>query len=70
MTEFHIDRVDSVGLSDEWTTENSEIKHDTLDGDRCELFGRFGGIARLDAAKNLKKEYREYLFKLAEDLNG
>ena len=43
MTEFRIDRMESVGVSDERATRNDEITHHTFEGDGHELFGRFGG---------------------------
>lgn len=124
MTEFRIDRMENVRVSDERATKNDEITHHTFEGDGHELFGRFGGdpvtatllvnadkveiimdrfgdsaemykaddetakavvkvhkseqffgwlaglggTVRLHAPKSLKKEYREYLLGLAEDL--
>ncbi|MCI9129822.1 MAG: WYL domain-containing protein [Eggerthellaceae bacterium] len=124
MTEFRIDRMDNVEVSDERATKNDEITHHTFEGDGHELFGRFGGepvtatllvnadkveiimdrfgssaemyrhdsstakavvkvhkseqffgwlaglggTVRLDAPKSLKREYREYLLRLAQDL--
>lgn len=124
MTEFRIDRMDNVGVSDERATKNDEITHHTFEGDGHELFGRFGGdpvtatllvnadkveiimdrfgdsaemykaddetakavvkvhkseqffgwlaglggTVRLHAPKSLKKEYREYLLKMADAL--
>lgn len=43
MTEFRIDRMDNVWVSDERATKNDEITHHTFEGDGHELFGRFGG---------------------------
>ena len=121
MTEFRIDRMENVRVSDERATKNDEITHHTFEGDGHELFGRFGGdpvtatllvnadkveiimdrfgdsaemykadeetakavvkvhkseqffgwlaglggTVRLHAPKSLKKEYREYLLKMA-----
>lgn len=126
MTEFRIDRMENVGVSDERATRNDEITHHTFEGDGHELFGRFGGdpvtatllvnadkveiimdrfgeaaemykadddtakavvkvhkseqffgwlaglggTVRLHGPKSLKKEYKEYLLKLAEEIEG
>lgn len=43
MTEFRIDRMENVRVSDERATKNDEITHHTFEGDGHELFGRFGG---------------------------
>ncbi len=43
MTEFRIDRMEKLRLSDEKATKNEQITHHTYEGDEHELFGRFGG---------------------------
>lgn len=43
MTEFRIDRMDKLKLTDQKATKNDLITHHTYDGDDHESFGRFGG---------------------------
>ena len=43
MTEFRIDRMDRLRVSQNQATRNEEITHHTFDGDDHESFGRFGG---------------------------
>lgn len=43
MTEFRIDRMDKVRVSEEKAIKNDAITHHTYDGDDHESFGRFGG---------------------------
>ncbi|MCI8467923.1 MAG: WYL domain-containing protein [Eggerthellaceae bacterium] len=43
MTEFRVDRMAGVRVSDERATRNDAITHHTFEGDGHELFGRFGG---------------------------
>lgn len=124
MTEYRIDRMEKLRVSDERATKNEEITHHTFEGDDHEYFGRFGGepvtvtlvvdapkveiimdrfgdaaewyerddetakavvkvhksepffgwiaglggTVRIEGPKSLKKEYKEYLLKLAEDI--
>lgn len=124
MTEFRIDRMEKLRVSDERATKNDEITHHTFEGDEHEYFGRFGGdpmtvtltvdapkveiimdrfgdaaewyerdgesakavvkvhksepffgwiaglggTVRIEGPKSLKKEYKEYLLKLAGEI--
>lgn len=43
MTEFRIDRMEKLKVSDERATRNEQITHHTYEGDDYESFGRFGG---------------------------
>lgn len=43
MTEFRIDRMEKLRVSEERATKNDEITHHTYEGDEHQLFGRFGG---------------------------
>lgn len=43
MTEFRIDRMDKLKVSDERATRNEQITHHTYEGDEHESFGRFVG---------------------------
>lgn len=43
MTEFRIDRMGPLRVTDKRATKNDEIAHHTYEGDAYELFGRFGG---------------------------
>ena len=43
MTEFRIDRMDKLKVSDERATRNEQITHHTYEGDDHESFGRFVG---------------------------
>lgn len=43
MTEFRIDRMEKVRVSDKRATKNEQITHHTYEGDEHESFGRFGG---------------------------
>ena len=43
MTEFRIDRMDKLRVSQNKATRNDEITHHTYEGDEHESFGRFGG---------------------------
>lgn len=43
MTEFRIDRMERLRVSQNPATRNDEITHHTFDGDDHESFGRFGG---------------------------
>ncbi len=43
MTEFRIDRMEKLGVSQKPATRNEEITHHTFDGDEHKSFGRFGG---------------------------
>ena len=43
MTEFRIDRMDKLKVSDERATKNEQITHHTYEGDDHESFGRFVG---------------------------
>lgn len=43
MTEFRIDRIEKLRVSDEQATRNEQITHHRFKGDEYELFGRFGG---------------------------
>ena len=43
MTEFRIDRMEKLRVSQNAATRNEEITHHTFDGDGHESFGRFGG---------------------------
>lgn len=123
MTEYRIDRMGKLRVSDSKGTKNDQITHHVFDKEDHERFGRFsgkpvtttllvdadkveivmdrfgenaqirrmdenaakaivkvyaseqffgwvaglGGTVRIDAPKSLKKEYKEYLLKLAEE---
>lgn len=123
MTEFRIDRIDKLRVSDERATRNEQITHHTYEGDDHESFGRFigepttatllveadkieiimdrfgdsaeiyakskdmgkavvkvhkspqffgwiagmDGAVKIDGPKSLKKEYSEYLLRLAKE---
>lgn len=43
MTEFRIDRMDKIRVTDKPATKNDEIAHHKYEGDEHEYFGRFGG---------------------------
>lgn len=43
MTEFRVDRMDKLKVSDERATRNEQITHHAFEGDDCESFGRFAG---------------------------
>lgn len=43
MTEFRIDRMEKLKVSDERATRNERITHREFEGEEHELFGRFGG---------------------------
>ena len=43
MTEFRIDRMDKIRVTDKPATKNDEITHHKYEGDEHEYFGRFGG---------------------------
>lgn len=43
MTEFRIDRIGQLRVSDQQATKNDEIAHYAYEGDDHESFGRFGG---------------------------
>lgn len=43
MTEFRIDRMDELCVSDERATRNDQIAHHAFEADEYALFGRFGG---------------------------
>lgn len=43
MTEYRVDRMEKLRVSDERATKNEQIAHHEFEGDRHELFGRFGG---------------------------
>lgn len=43
MTEFRIDRIEKLKVSDERATRNEQITHHAYEGDDYESFGRFGG---------------------------
>lgn len=43
MTEFRIDRMEKLRVSDERATKNEQISHYVFEGEDHELFGRFGG---------------------------
>lgn len=43
MTEFRIDRMDKIHVTDKPATKNDEIAHHKYEGDEHEYFGRFGG---------------------------
>lgn len=56
MTEFRIDRMERLGISEERGAKNEKISHYVNDGDGYELFGRFAGdpvtvTLRVDADK-------------------
>lgn len=123
MTEYRIDRMEKLRVSDERATKNEQITHHEFEGEGHELFGRFGGepvtatllvdgdkveiimdrfgvsaewyrhdnetakvvvkvrkseqffgwiaglggTVRIHGPKSLKKEYSDYLFKLAKE---
>lgn len=43
MTEFRIDRMDKIRVTDKPATKNDKITHHKYEGDEHEYFGRFGG---------------------------
>ena len=43
MTEYRIDRMEKLRVSDERSTRNEQITHREFEGEEHELFGRFGG---------------------------
>lgn len=43
MTEYRIDRMEKLRVSDERSTRNEQITHHEFEGEEHELFGRFGG---------------------------
>lgn len=43
MTEFRIDRMDKIRVTDKPATKNDRITHHKYEGDEHEYFGRFGG---------------------------
>lgn len=43
MTEFRIDRMDKIRVTDKPATKNDKIAHHKYEGDEHEYFGRFGG---------------------------
>lgn len=45
MTEYRIDRMEKLRVSDERATKNEQITHHEFEGEGHELFGRFGGEA-------------------------